>query len=109
MFRNFASSPVERVSADFFCWIAKTWMRLCAGQQRFRQRSLDRSRSGRSGRRTPDIGHEMSVATQIEKTFHEEHGRVLAALIAQLGDFELAEDALQDQKVGYNIVIPRDG
>lgn len=30
----------------------------------------------------------------IEKTFREEHGCVLAALISQLGDFELAEDAL---------------
>jgi len=37
----------------------------------------------------------MSATTQIEKTFREEHGRVLAALIAQLGDFELAEDALE--------------
>ena len=41
----------------------------------------------------------MSVTTQIEKTFREEHGRVLAALIGQLGDFELAEDALQDALV----------
>jgi RNA polymerase sigma-70 factor, ECF subfamily len=41
----------------------------------------------------------MSATTQIEKTFREEHGRVLAALIAQLGDFELAEDALQDALV----------
>jgi len=30
----------------------------------------------------------------IEKTFREEDGCVLAALISQLGDFELAEDAL---------------
>ena len=30
----------------------------------------------------------------IEKTFREEHGCVLTALISQLGDFELAEDAL---------------
>src|SRR5690349_12169752 len=35
----------------------------------------------------------------IEKTFREEHGRVLAALISQLGDFTLAEDALQDALV----------
>jgi RNA polymerase sigma-70 factor (ECF subfamily) len=35
----------------------------------------------------------------IEKTFREEHGRVLAALISRLGDFELAEDALQDALV----------
>src|SRR3990170_5272105 len=41
----------------------------------------------------------MSARTQIEKTFREEHGRVLAALISQLGDFELAEDALQDALV----------
>ena len=41
----------------------------------------------------------MSATTQIEKTFREEHGRVLAALISQLGDFELAEDALQDAVV----------
>jgi len=38
----------------------------------------------------------MTVATQIERTFREEHGRVLAALISQLNDFALAEDALQD-------------
>jgi RNA polymerase sigma-70 factor, ECF subfamily len=41
----------------------------------------------------------MTVAAQIEATFREEHGRVLAALISQLGDFTLAEDALQDALV----------
>jgi len=41
----------------------------------------------------------MTAATQIETTFREEHGRVLAALISQLGDFTLAEDALQDALV----------
>jgi RNA polymerase sigma-70 factor (ECF subfamily) len=41
----------------------------------------------------------MTARTQIEKTFHEEHGRVIAALISQLGDFTLAEDALQDALV----------
>jgi RNA polymerase sigma-70 factor, ECF subfamily len=41
----------------------------------------------------------MTAATQIEKTFREEHGRVLAALISRLGDFELAEEALQDALV----------
>jgi RNA polymerase sigma-70 factor (ECF subfamily) len=38
----------------------------------------------------------MTAAAQIETTFRQEHGRVLAALISQLGDFMLAEDALQD-------------
>src|SRR5215212_206444 len=41
----------------------------------------------------------MSAAAQIETTFREEHGRVMAALISQLGDFTLAEDALQDALV----------
>ena len=41
----------------------------------------------------------MSAATPIETIFREEHGRVLAALISRLGDFELAEDALQDALV----------
>jgi RNA polymerase sigma-70 factor (ECF subfamily) len=41
----------------------------------------------------------MTAAAQIEATFREERGRVLAALISQLGDFTLAEDALQDALV----------
>src|SRR5690606_9908942 len=41
----------------------------------------------------------MTAATQIERVFREEHGRVLAALISQLGDFMLAEDALQEALV----------
>ena len=41
----------------------------------------------------------MTATAQIEKTFREEHGRVLAALISRLGDFTLAEDALQDALV----------
>jgi RNA polymerase sigma-70 factor (ECF subfamily) len=42
---------------------------------------------------------EIIATAQIETTFREEHGRVLAALISQLGDFTLAEDALQDALV----------
>src|SRR5215510_1266181 len=41
----------------------------------------------------------MTTESQIEKTFREEHGRVLATLISQIGDFMLAEDALQDALV----------
>lgn len=32
----------------------------------------------------------------LERVFREEHGRVLATLIRQVGDFQLAEDAMQD-------------
>src|SRR2546421_481527 len=42
----------------------------------------------------------MTASAQIETTFREEHGRVLAALISQLGDFTLAEDALHDAHTG---------
>ena len=41
----------------------------------------------------------MTAAEQIDTTFREEHGRILAALISQFGDFTLAEDALQDALV----------
>lgn len=41
----------------------------------------------------------MTVHSPIEQIFREEHGRVLAALISQLHDLELAEDALQDALV----------
>jgi RNA polymerase sigma-70 factor (ECF subfamily) len=41
----------------------------------------------------------MTAESQIEKTYREEYGRVLAALISQLGDFEQAEDVLQDALV----------
>ena len=51
----------------------------------------------------------MTAAAKIEKTFREEHGRVLAALISQLGDFTLAEDALQDALVNALERWPKDG
>jgi len=41
----------------------------------------------------------VTAAQQIEKIFRAEHGRVLAALISRFGDFDLAEDALQDALV----------
>ncbi len=41
----------------------------------------------------------MTTESQIEETFREEHGRVLAALISRFEDFDLAEDALQDALV----------
>jgi predicted RNA polymerase sigma factor len=45
----------------------------------------------------------MTAAAQIETTFHEEHGRVLAALISQLGDFALAEDAQLKTALGEGV------
>ena len=56
---------------------------------------FDQSGSGRN----PSSGSGQALSGLIEKIFREEHGRVLAALISRLGDFELAEDALQDALV----------
>ena len=45
----------------------------------------------------------------IERIFREEHGRVLATLIGVLGDFDLAEDALQDAVATALERWPREG
>ncbi len=45
----------------------------------------------------------------IERTFREESGRVLAALISYLNDFDLAEDAFQDAMIIALEKWPRDG
>ena len=52
----------------------------------------------RDDRGAPDrdaTGRGLRIGT-LEQLFREEHGRVLATLIGVLGDFDLAEDALQD-------------
>lgn len=51
----------------------------------------------------------MTAAEQVERIFREEHGRVLAALISQFEDFDLAEDALQDALVNALERWERDG
>jgi len=51
----------------------------------------------------------MTAPAEIETAFREEHGKVLAALISQLGDFPLAEDALQDALVVALERWPADG
>src|SRR6266545_5896543 len=82
-----------------FCLNARTSTRRFAGQKRFPTQSMARWRSARCGQRDHDFENGMTTESQIEKTFREEHGRVLATLISQLGDFMLAEDALQDALV----------
>lgn len=51
----------------------------------------------------------MIITEQIEATFRQEYGRVIATLISQLGDFSLAEDALQDALVNALERWPTDG
>lgn len=49
------------------------------------------------------------IAGVVERTFREESGRVLGALIGTLGDFELAEDALQETLLAALERWPTDG
>jgi RNA polymerase sigma-70 factor (ECF subfamily) len=49
------------------------------------------------------------VATVVERTFRQESGQMLAALIAAIGDFTVAEDALQDALVTALQQWPREG
>lgn len=50
-----------------------------------------------------------AIHQTIERTFREESGRVLAALISFLNDFDLAEDAFQDALIIALEKWPRDG
>src|SRR5690242_5839368 len=50
-----------------------------------------------------------SAASVVERTFREEWGRILAALIAATGDFALAEDALQDAMLAALRQWPAEG
>src|SRR5919106_6261738 len=48
-------------------------------------------------------------AATVERAFREQQGAVLATLIRQLGDFQLAEDAVQDAFAAAVATWPRDG
>ena len=49
------------------------------------------------------------MADRIELVFRNESGRVLATLIRLLGDFELAEDAMQDAFAAALMQWPSEG
>lgn len=46
--------------------------------------------------RGQNTGNETTPSAAIERVFREEHGLIIATLIRSLGDFDLAEEALQD-------------
>jgi RNA polymerase sigma-70 factor, ECF subfamily len=65
-----------------------------------------RPHRGAADRHAPRPGERI---TPLEQLFREEHGRVLATLIGVLGDFDLAEDALQDAVAVALERWPREG
>src|SRR5205085_11267080 len=61
-----------------------------------RVRGQDPRRRARRGRGAPGDGGSGSSVRAIERVFREEYGRVVATLVRDLHDIDLAEDALQD-------------
>jgi RNA polymerase sigma factor (sigma-70 family) len=58
--------------------------------------------------RDPAAGRELG-AEALERVFREEHGRLTAALVRSLGDWDLAEELVQDALVAALEHWPRDG
>jgi RNA polymerase sigma-70 factor, ECF subfamily len=77
------------------------------------------SRTGTNGARRPGDPHSAASppaatagsdpAASVERAFREERARVVATLIRQVGDFQLAEDAVQDAFAAAVATWPRDG
>jgi RNA polymerase sigma-70 factor (ECF subfamily) len=63
----------------------------------------------RTPEQSPDVLHAGVASERLGRIFREEWGRVLASLIGVLGDFELAEDALQDAVAAALERWPADG
>jgi RNA polymerase sigma-70 factor, ECF subfamily len=55
------------------------------------------------------VSRRNDAASVAERVFREERGGVLAVLIRQIGDFQLAEDAVQDAFAAAVATWPRDG
>jgi RNA polymerase sigma-70 factor, ECF subfamily len=68
--------------------------------------SADRRLRGRPG---PRLTSEQVAHDLIERVFREESGRAVATLIRVLGDFDLAEEAVQDAFMRAIEVWPTDG
>ncbi len=54
-------------------------------------------------------GNRADIRDAAGRTFRREHAAVIATLIRQVGDFQLAEDAIQDAFVDAMSTWPRDG
>ena len=64
--------------------------------------------AGADGDRDPAIGGALG-AEALERVFREEHGRLTAALVRSLGDWDLAEELVQDALVAALEHWPQDG
>src|SRR3954468_24298123 len=85
-------------SAAITSWRPRISIPQSRSRRGFRRRASARSRCGRSGSTTSEgaVAHRHMTLSEIDKIFRDEAGRALATLIRLVGDFDLAEDALQD-------------
>src|SRR5205823_7672735 len=79
------------------------------GQPRLRDRARVAHPGGQAGRGGGGASDRGVLAIGLEQVFREEWGRVLAALIGFLGDFDLAEEAAQEAFAIAAERWPRDG
>src|SRR3954453_24020561 len=95
-----AHSPKRASSSAATIWSRrKTSTRRSRSRREFQAHATVRSRSARSGFTTEiarDWTAQFMTPNEIGKIVDDEAGRALATLIRLVGDFDLAEDALQD-------------
>src|SRR5437899_2809169 len=90
---------------------ARRWLR---DDRSGRSRRGDRDRQELAGRRRRGAPDRRALSTDITSdavaaVFHEEAGRLTAALVKRLGDFDLAEECVQDALVSALEHWPREG
>ena len=77
--------------------------------RRDRHRRADAQRRVRRRRGPPGLGSEPTRRPRVERAWREERAAVLATTIRHAGDFQLAEDAVQDAFAAAVASWPRDG
>src|SRR5438067_73616 len=85
------------------------WSRFPTSTKRSAWRRLGRWATSRSARRWSDSATSTITQDAVAAVFREEAGRLTAALVRSLGDFDLAEECVQDALVAALEHWPREG
>jgi RNA polymerase sigma-70 factor, ECF subfamily len=79
----------------------RTWWSARRGFSRLRRSAVKAAGERRAGSGDPPVA--------VDRAFREERAGILATLIRHVGDFQLAEDAVQDAFAAAVATWPRDG
>src|SRR5216110_2547141 len=85
------------------------WSRSPTSMKRSASRRRGRWATSRSARRWSDSATSSVTSDAVAAVFREEAGRLTAALVRRLGDFDLAEECVQDALVSALEHWPREG